>query len=548
MIILGLSCLQPSVINHDATAALLIDGKLISAVSEDRFTKVKHYYGYPAMAIKYCLEKEGLRLSDVDKVVVGYGLLKDQIEPSSIKQFSSQARPLSLFKDSHMREKNPIFYDHEYIHAKTGYFLSGFKDAVIISIDGGGNDNGQLVSGGIFIIKNGNTEVIKLYPQSSTLGWTYGAFTELCGFRMADGEGKTMSLAAFGEKSPKESQEKIYKQIREIFPRYRGINYLGGGIEWPSWYAEHNEGMVRFDDTRLIGLINSYSKELIAWGAQKVLEDILIELCTSAVEATGLKNVILTGGVFFNMIANMKIKEKLDKMGCSIFINPVCGDMGNAVGAVLEEYYQQTGKMVDNLSWSSISLGPEYDEKQILSAMERANLSYHKTDKISTTIDLIDKGKSVGWFQGRAELGPRGLGNRSILAKVDDMTYKDMINEKVKHRERWRPFCPTVIYERSDHYLENSTFAPYMILGFRMKHADEVPAVVHVDNTTRPQTLKRSYNEDFYDVVKGAGGIILNTSLNLAGDPINLTPEDAISSFKHSSMDALVIGDYLITR
>lgn len=547
MIILGLSSLGPSGVVHDATASLIIDGKIIVAVSEDRFTNVKHYEGYPAMAIKYCLQMAGLRLADVDKVAVGYGLLQDQMDLSKRGTFWSYSNTDTNFPKSPMENKRPIFFDHEYTHAKTGYFFSGYKKAIVISLDGGGVDKGEIISGGIYIIDEGKTEVLRQYPLSASLGWTYGGFTEICGFRMLDGEGKTMSFAAFGESETKEKKDEIYSKICDIFPKYHGIDYSRGGIEYPQWKIIHNSSFARFTDSRLIDLLASYNRELIAWGAQKVLEDIVTNIAISAVETTGVKNVILTGGLFFNMIANMIVRENLEKIGCSVFINPICGDMGNAVGAALEEYYLETGEPGE-AEWLNLSLGPEYDNKQILSAIEKLNLNYSKVEKVSTAIDLIDKGKVVGWFQGKSELGPRSLGNRSILSRADKKEFKDIINNKVKHRESWRPFCPTITIEKSDYYLENNTYAPYMILGFRMKHADEVPAAVHIDNTTRPQTLTKRYNEDFYNVVNGLGGIALNTSLNLAGDPINATPEDALLTFKNSQMDALIIGDYLIAR
>lgn len=545
MIILGLSSLAPGGVGHDVTAALVIDGKLCSSVSEDRFTGIKHYAGYPASAIKSCLESEGLRLSDVDRVSVGFGLLKNKMGIAS--SFYSKAYKLKQFQETPMRKKDPRFYDHEYIHAKTGYFFSGFKKAIAISIDGSGVDNGQLVSGGIFLIDNGEVEIIRMYPYSATLGVTYGGFTEACGFRSLDGEGKTMSLAAFAENEQKDKKEKAYQLTKKIFPKYEKIDYVGGGIEFPIYHQEHNEEFNYFSDPRLVDLTNLFSRELVAWSAQKVLEETLVSIISSAVEHTGIKNVILTGGVFLNMIANMIIRQTIEKMGCSVFINPVCGDMGNALGVALEENYQETGR-IEFVEWPSLSLGPEYDERQILSAISRANLDFLKVDKISTTIDLIDKGKIVGWFQGKSELGPRALGNRSILSRVDSIKFKDMINERVKHRESWRPFCPTIIEEKSDYYLENPTYAPYMILGFKMKHGEDAPAVSHIDGTTRPQILSKSSNSEFYDVVKNVGGIVLNTSLNLAGDPLNARPEDALHTFKHSHMDALIIGDFLVQR
>lgn len=548
MIVLGLAYLTPSLGVHDSTTALLVDGKIRSAVSEDRFTGIKHDSGYPSLGIKYCLQQEGLSLSDVDKVVVGFGLLDEWKLDSTQRGFFSYAKhDLSFEEVTPIIRKNPLYYDHEYIHAKTGYFLSGFKNAVVISLDGGGIDVGQGVCGGIFVINDGKTEILRMWPPSASLGWIFGFFTELCGFRMVDGEGKTMSLAPYAETFPNEKKNEIYEKTKKIFPIYNGIDYVEGGIDKFNCKIENNSAFFKCEDPRLVDLSNSYDKKLIAWAAQKTLEETISSIVTNAVEITGMKNVVLTGGVFYNMICNMVVRLKLEEMNCKVFVNPICGDTGNAIGVVLEEYYQQTGKF-SGFEWPNLSLGPEYDDKQILSALNRLNVKYSKVEKVSTASSFIDKGKIVGWFQGRTEMGPRGLGNRSILSRVDNVKYKDIINDHVKHREAWRPFCPTITKEKSDYYLENYTYAPYMIMGFKTKHSDEIPAVVHVDNTTRPQTIEKSYNDDFYNVVRTSGGILLNTSLNLAGDPINNSPHDALLTFKYSKMDVLIIGDYLVSR
>lgn len=546
MIILSFSSLAPGGVVHDVSTSLLVDGKIRSAVSEDRLTGIKHFEGYPSMSVKYCLEEANIRLSDVDRIVVGYGLLKNQMKSYDNSVFSSSFDD-PRFRKTAIEEKNPKFYNHEYIHAKTGYFFSGYNKALVISLDGGGVDNGMTVSGGIYVIDKGGTDVVTLFPPKGSLGWVFGGFTELCGFRMLDGEGKTMSYATFGEKYLDEDKKSIYGKISSIFPKYKNAEYIDGGIDPPNWKILHNSSFAQFSDQRLISLLYDHEKDLIAWGAQKVLEDTVISIVTDAVEKTGIKNVVLTGGIFFNMIANMRLKHKLDELNCSCFFNPVCGDMGNAIGCAIEEYFQDTGRF-DGFDWPSMYLGPEYDENQIISAIKKSNHTYSKVDKTSTAVDLLDKGKIVGWFQGRTEFGPRGLGNRSILAKTDDIKYKDQINDKVKHREGWRPFCPSITVEKSDYYLENNSYAPYMILGFSMKHTDEVPAVTHIDNTTRPQTLRKQDNVDFYNVINGMGGIVLNTSLNLAGDPINSSPTEALLTFRNSDMDALILGDYLIER
>ena len=196
----------------------------------------------------------------------------------------------------------------------------------------------------------------------------------------------------------------------------------------------------------------------------------------------------------------------------------------------------------------SLYLGSSYSDEEILLSTKKFNFKVSKVNKVDTAIDLIERGKVIGWFQGRSEFGPRGLGNRSILALPTEQKYKDIVNEKVKKREPWRPFCPTIIEEKSSEFLKNPSYAPYMILGFQMKNPELYTAVTHIDGTCRPQILKRDVNPDFYEVVKGLDGIILNTSFNLAGDPIVETPYDALMTLKNSEMDAIIINDFMIEK
>ena len=285
---------------------------------------------------------------------------------------------------------------------------------------------------------------------------------------------------------------------------------------------------------------------MIAWAAQKRIEEILLNLISKAVDSTGIKNVIFSGGIFLNMTMNMRINEKFgDKL--KLFFNPICADHGNAIGAALEYYYQQTGKNPIP-SYMPLYLGSSYSDEEVLFSANRFNFKISKVNKIDSAIDLIERGKVIGWFQGRSEFGPRGLGNRSILSLPTEQKYKDIVNEKVKKRESWRPFCPTIIEEKSNEFLKNPTYAPYMILGFEMKNPELYTAVSHIDGTCRPQILRKEVNPDFYHVVKGLNGIVLNTSFNLAGDPIVETPHDALITLKNSEMDALLINDFLIEK
>jgi len=285
---------------------------------------------------------------------------------------------------------------------------------------------------------------------------------------------------------------------------------------------------------------------LIAWAAQKVLEETVTNLILNIVDYTGIKNLVFSGGVFLNMILNMKIREKLGK-NFNLFFNPICNDQGNAVGAAIEQYIDETGQ---NLSFPNMPLylGSSYLDEEIEAGIKKMNLKFEKIDKIHQAAELINKGKVVGWFQGRSEFGPRGLGNRSILSMPTDIKYKDIVNKKVKKREPWRPFCPTIISEKSSEFLNNPCKSPYMILGFDMKDPHDYPAVCHIDGTCRPQILDKKDNPDFYNLVKEVDGMVLNTSFNLAGDPIVETPIDALLTFKYSEMDALIINDFMIKR
>ena len=543
---LGISNLDPSSFGHDTAVAILDNDANLLATSEERFSRVKHDGGYPSNAIQFCLKESNSRLSDIQNISIGFGLDKQIMKCRNNEKFYCYAKESTNFKRTSIGMKNPIFYDHQYIHARTGYALSGFKKALIICLDGGGVDNGEPNSGGMFLADSGDIQPIKYFPLYASLGMTYGAVTEICGFAMTDGEGKTMTLAPMAENESDANKEKIYQRMCKVFPNFKGTDVTSNGGVTHDAKILHDFALYDIYDTRLLLLKRLFNKNLIAWAAQKRMEDILIDFVTTAIEQTGMKNIIFSGGIFLNMIMNMKIQQKFgDKI--NLFFNPLASDHGNAIGATLEQYYQETGKNPIS-PYMSLYLGSSYSNEEVLSSANRFNFKITKVNKTDSAIDLIERGKVIGWFQGRSEFGPRGLGNRSILSLATEQKYKDVVNEKVKKREAWRPFCPTIIEEKSEEMLVNSTYAPYMILGFEMKNPELYPAVSHVDGTTRPQILKKDVNPDFYEVVKGVGGIVLNTSFNLAGDPIVETPHDALMTLKNSEMDAIIINDFLIEQ
>ena len=546
MEILGISHLAPSPFGHDSAVALLDEDSNLFAISEERLSRVKHDGSYPSSAIQSCLKQSNSRLSEIDKISIGFGLEEKRVGHRINEQFCCYAKESTLFNKTTIGEKNPPFYDHQYIHARTSYALSGFKKALVISCDGAGIDNEKFNSGGIFIVDNGKISPIKYFPLDVSLGLTYGAITEICGFKMTDGEGKTMTLAPMAENESKSDKEKIYEHMCKVFPNFNGTNPRSNGGVTLDGKILHDFALYEVLDTRLLLLKRLYNRNLIAWAAQKRLEEIVIEIINSAVDATGIKNLAFSGGVFLNMIMNMKIRQKFgDKL--HLFFNPICTDHGNAIGSVLEQYYQETGKNT-TFPYMSLYLGSSYSDEEVMANAKKFNFKVNKVNKIDTAIDLIERGKVIGWFQGRSEFGPRGLGNRSILALPTEQKYKDKVNEKVKKREPWRPFCPTIIEEKSSEFLKDPSYAPYMILGFEMKNPELYPAVTHVDGTCRPQILKKDVNPDFYEVVRSLDGIVLNTSFNLAGDPIVETPHDALMTLKNSEIDAVIINDFMVEK
>jgi len=544
--ILGISHLSPSPFGHDSAIAVLDEDSNLFAISEERLSRVKHDGGYPSNVIQSWLKQSNLRLSEIDKISIGFGLEETRVGRRINEQFCCYAKESTNFKRTLIGKKNPPFYDHQYIHARTSYALSGFKKALVICLDGAGVDNGEFNSGGIFIADNGKISPIKYFPLNLSLGNTYGAITEICGFVMNDGEGKTMTLGPMAENESKADKEKIYGHICKVFPDFNGTDFRTNGHVTLDGTILQDLTLYNILDTRLLLLKRLYNKNLIGWAAQKRMEEIVIKIITSAVDLTGIKNVTFGGGIFLNMIMNMKIQQKFgDKL--NLFFNPICNDLGNAVGVALEQNYQETGKNPIP-SHMSLYLGNSYSDEEVVADAKKFNFRISKVNKVDTAIDLIERGKVVGWFQGRSEFGARGLGNRSILALPTEQKYKDIVNKKVKKREPWRPFCPTIIAEKSNEFLKNSSYAPYMILGFEMKNPELYPAVIHVDGTCRPQILKKDDNPDFHQVVKGLDGIILNTSFNLAGDPIVETPYDAFMTLKNSEMDAVIINDFMVEK
>jgi carbamoyltransferase len=492
--------------HHDSSAALVENGIVLDAVAEERFSRIKHDGSFPSRAINWLLEKHKLnkgeivvtlsenRANPIKNLGNHYGNLMHI--PFYIKEKALKAnipRELKGFKEA-------VFVPHELGHARSVFGSCEFKKSSIIVLDGAGTDYGKAVSGGIYYGKGKEIELLEYMDVKRSLGFFYGGLTVALGWHFNDGEWKTMGLAPYGKEYIKDL-ENLWKKER-----------------WDTYYGNME---------KMGEIIKKYKKEDIALTAQKILEREVVSICEKAVELTGCRNICIAGGIALNVKANKLLMER----GYHVFPYPNPGDSGLAVGTALE--LQKEKNPID-----AIYYGPDFDFKR-----------GEKIDPVQTAVDLLEKGKVIGWFQGKVEWGPRALGNRSILADPSKADMKDVVNKKVKFREWWRPFAPSLLENKMNTYLEGAKKSPYMVMGFNAKNKEKIPAVVHVDGTTRPQTVNKNQNKIYYNLIKNFKiPVVMNTSFNLSGEPIVCTPQDAIKTFEKSGLDALIIGDRILEK
>lgn len=541
MYILGLSKST-----HDHAAALLKDGNIVAAAEEERFNRVKHTNAYPKNAINFCLNQEGIKLKDVDYVAQGFtdDISFKIIDGSVYVETIARSNQNSL---EIIRDNNYFFIPHHLSHAASCFRLSGFKKSNILTIDGQGEkettafftgDNNKIERQWDIPIQSLKTNNI---DDMVSVGYVYNCVTRLlfgpyvankntiCTFN----EGKTMALASFGEP---------ILDFSEILNILNHENYK----------LNPRAIMLKFGNlVRKLSQPLSQQHKNLAASLQFALEKSVLNLLKEIYDTTGDKTFCISGGVALNCKMNGElIKQDFVK---NIFIQPASNDAGTAIGAALEAYaylgYKSKYKM------EHVYLGPEYSNEEIENILKSSGLKYDFFDDISgITAELLSNGKIIGWFQGRMEFGPRALGNRSILADPTDMETKKKVNS-IKGRELWRPFAPSVIEQKANHYFENLMPSSFMLLTFKVKDEKkhEIPAVVHVDGTTRPQTLKKNTNPLFYDLLvkfekEVNVPLVLNTSFNSANEPIVCTPIDAVKTFLKTGLDYLAIGNFIVEK
>jgi len=439
-----------------------------------------------------------------------------------------------------------VHVEHHLAHAAAAYYTSGSREKqLIVTMDGAGDG----VSVGLWRGENGRIERLQTFPTSGSLGWFYSNVTEALGWWHGDGEGKTMGLAPYGDST------KCQGVLDKFTPKYANGTLVEHHDFGRNCYWNESGAMQwHFDEAYTIrDLIQNHGREHLAAEAQRVLEEQVKNVVLPWMKRENTRNLSTCGGVMLNVKLNQRLWESGQIARHHTY--PNAGDSGLAVGAALHAYYQAYPSAqiypIEDLYW-----GPEYSAKEIEDALKLRQLDYRRVDDVEayTAVQLAE-GRIVAWFQGRMESGPRALGARSILMSANRPENKDIINARVKFRESFRPFCPSLLWEKKDEYLENARDEFFMITSFTCKEPkrNKVPAVVHADHTLRPQTVKEGFNPRFWNLISEFGKLtgehlLLNTSFNVMGEPIVNHPREAVRCFYDNGLDVLVLGNFVLEK
>lgn len=570
----------------NASAAIVCDGRLVAAVEEERFNRVKYAAGFPAAAIRYCLREAGLTLAEIDHVAVPrnpYARLATKLlyamrMPSFARErakvltkFTSIPEALAAAFDLDSKRLKAEFHrvEHHQAHLASSFFVSPFDQAALLSADGLGDFASTMWGSGA-----GNAMKIHgaiAFPHS--LGLYYSAVTQYLGFLKFGDEYKVMGLAAYGQPEHLDAFRDIVRFDAANGNGFRlGLDYFthhrtGPEMSWAE--ADQTPTLGKMFSTAMANRLGAPARQPqealeqrhknLAASLQARLEEVYLGMLRKLAERTKLKAVCLAGGVAFNCVANGKIFDATPFE--RVYVQPAAGDAGLAVGAAFYVWHQVLGKprafAMDHAYW-----GPCFTTEEIRSAIAGSEVSQGgfriaelaEPELMRQTAEMIADGKILGWFQGRAEWGPRALGNRSIVADPRRPEMKDVLNRRIKHREIFRPFAPSILAEATGEWFEKSHPSPFMTLAYsvRPEKRDKIPAPTHIDGTGRLQTVTREANPRYHRLISAFAEqtgvpVVLNTSFN-DNEPIVCKPEEALDCFLRTQMDALVLGDFLITR
>ena len=591
------SILGISAFYHDSAACIILDGEIVAATQEERFTRKKHDSNYPKNSIDFVLNYCNLKLSEVDQIVffekpfLKFERLLETYVAFAPKGFISFSKAMPLWIKEKLFQKNLLFNrlkehdknyksdeniffsDHHLSHAASAFFPSPFEEAVILTADG----VGEWATTTVAVGKNNNLEIKKeiLFPHS--LGLLYSAFTYYTGFKVNSGEYKLMGLAPYGSPVYEDKIKKIVdiKDDGTFCLDQKYFNYATGLTMTNDKFNELFGQKPRDPKTEQITQFHMD----IAASIQKITEVIMIKLAKDIQNEYGIKNLCLAGGVALNCVANGKIlKEKIFE---NIWIQPAAGDAGGSLGAALALWHIEQGNkriVSENDSMKGSYLGCEFDQQQIekeLNSLGANFQTFEYENLIDETAEFLANEKAIGWFQGRMEFGPRALGGRSILGDPRSNKMQKNLNLKVKYRESFRPFAPSVLKEDVNTWFDINVDSPYMLLvadinpnkkiemtieqeklfgidKLNIKRS-EIPAITHVDYSARIQTVTKNTNPRYYDLIskfkkKTGCPLIINTSFNVRGEPIVNTPTDAFNCFMGTELDYLVIGNCILDK
>ncbi len=591
------SILGISAFYHDSAACILIDGKIIAAAQEERFTRKKHDPGYPHNAIEFVLKFTNLKLSEVDQIVffekpfLKFERLLETYVAFAPKGFVSFAKAMPLWikeklfqknllfnklkehDENYKSDSNIFFSDHHLSHAASAFFPSPFEEAVVLTADG----VGEWATTTVAIGKKNDLEIKKEIYFPHSLGLLYSAFTYYTGFKVNSGEYKLMGLAPYGNPIYVEKVKELidlkddgtFRLDQKYFNYATGLtmtskkfnNLFGQKPRNPK-----NENITQFHMD-------------IAASIQKVTEEIMISLAKSIRKEYGIKNLCLAGGVALNCVANGKILQK--KIFDNIWIQPAAGDAGGSLGAALAFWHLEMKKnrvITKKDLMKGSYLGPIFSQKKIEEELNLVGAKYsvlNEEELLDKTSDELARGKAIGWFQGRMEFGPRALGGRSILGDPRSASMQRDLNLKVKYRESFRPFAPSILDQDLKDWFEIKNSTPYMLMVANVKSnkrieitedqkklyginklniaRSQIPAVTHIDYSARIQTVHHETNPLYYKLIakfkeKTGCPILINTSFNVRGEPIVNTPKDAFNCFMGTELDMLVIGNCILQK
>ncbi len=562
----------------DASAVLLRDGEIVAAVEEERFNRVKHAAGFPAFAIQYCLQRAGIQIRDVAHVGIAQipnaHLINDitfvlhnrlMFSHRGLDRLRSVERIRNiktvLAELFHVPETdlNVTFHnlEHHIAHMASAFLVSPFEQAAVLSVDGFGDFCSAMQGFGT------GTQIEKLgsvmYPHS--LGLLYTTVSQYLGFEKYGDEGKVMGLAPYGEPRYLDRMLEI-AQPSETGSFVLNLDYFvhhTHGVEMSWDEGTPHIGRIYSDrfceafgaPRRPGGDITDHHRDIAA-SLQKCLEFHLFRILNELHRRTGSANLCMAGGVAYNSVANGLIRKNTPFREC--FVQPAAGDSGTALGVAYHIWNTLLGNPRSYVMQHAY-LGPDFSEAELLHALHTFGASYRRCDDIEErAADLLAAGKIVGWFQGRMEFGPRALGNRSILADPRQEEIKDELNRRIKHRESFRPFAPSILEEYVNEYFEDAAFSPFMQMVFtvRPEQGIKIPATRHVDQTGRVQSVSKNVNPKFWrliDAFRRRTGVplLLNTSFN-ENEPIVCSPQDALNCYATTKMDALVLGNFLLSR